>query len=94
MTLKMALLAPMPSARVKMAIAVKAGAFTNIRSAYFRSLNIEFFLFRSQRDHRIDRHRATRRKVGGDQSRAAEHDGDNGLDRQITGAYAVKQTGH
>ncbi|HEV2989235.1 MAG TPA: hypothetical protein VG759_12395 [Candidatus Angelobacter sp.] len=32
-TLKMAVLAPMPSARVMIAIAVKPGAFRNIRQA-------------------------------------------------------------
>src|SRR5437763_12182713 len=41
-TLKIALFAPMPRARVKIAMMVKPGAFNSIRNAYLRSLNINF----------------------------------------------------
>src|SRR6185503_11029462 len=37
MTLKIAELAPMPTASVRIATAVKAGFFLSIRSAYFKS---------------------------------------------------------
>src|SRR5437016_4424838 len=89
-TAKMARFAPRQIATVASAVMVNAGDLRSCRKANFRSV----MLLVTQRDHRIDRHRATRRKVGGDQCRAAEHDGDNSVDRQITGAYAVKQTGH
>src|SRR5437879_3690193 len=46
-TLKMAVVAPMPSASVSTATAVKPGFFTNCRTANLRS-------FISQRLHRID----------------------------------------
>src|SRR6202022_697868 len=55
-TLKIALLAPIPRARVKMAMALKPGAFTNIRNAYFRSVStiVSAELLRPQRLDRID----------------------------------------
>src|SRR6266571_4559750 len=80
-TLKIALFAPMPRARVKMAMAVKPGAFANIRSAYFRSVSMIVFadLLCAQRLDRIDQCGSTRRQQarekrgGGEQyGRAAE----------------------
>src|SRR5437867_7362407 len=60
-TLKIAVLAPMPRARVSTATAVKPGFFSSWRKANFRS-------FIPQRLHRIDLRRAPRRQPAGKQS--------------------------
>src|SRR6266446_7290373 len=57
-TLKMAVFAPMPSASVSTATAVKPGFFSNWRKANLRS-------FMAQRLHRIDSRCTTRRQVAG-----------------------------
>ena len=51
-----------------MAMAVKPGAFANIRNAYFKSVNINFIgLFRAQRLDRIDQRRSPGRQQTRDQ---------------------------
>src|SRR5438067_4754537 len=73
-TLKIALLAPIPSARVRIAMMVKAGAFANIRNAYFRSVNTKS-LFSAQCLHRIDKCSATRRQKTGEERGGGEQYG-------------------
>src|SRR5207253_6104050 len=95
MTLKMALLAPIPSARVKIAMMVKAGAFTNIRSAYFRSVNIDCAsdLFGAQRLHWIDKGGATRRQQTRKERNRREQNGRAAEQRRIVGGN-FKQLGY
>src|SRR3954471_10634805 len=68
-TLKMALFAPIPSASVAIAMKVKPGDFSNMRTAYFRS-------FIAQGFHGLNIHRATRGEVdcGQRDGEECEHD--------------------
>src|SRR5439155_21367831 len=82
----------MPRARVKMAMAVKAGAFANIRNAYLKSVSITQppkvicpHLFITKNNNGIYARRATRRQQASDcdcerQDRAA-----SSLSEQIRG---------
>src|SRR5690348_4224711 len=88
--LKMAVFAPMPSASVTMATKVKPGVLRSWRKANFKS----FMSFVSQRNHRIDSHRATRRKPGGDQGRATEKDCNDGVNRKVGWADTIEQARH
>src|SRR6266566_4900914 len=62
------------SARLKMAMAVKPGAFANIRKAYFRSVSMVAVrnLFGAQRLHRIDQCGSSRGKHTCEQCSKAE----------------------
>src|SRR2546423_2825868 len=71
--LKIAVFAPMPSARVKIAMMLKPGVFNNIRTAYFRSVNTKS-LFSAQRMHWIDKCGAPRRQQTRNQRRAGKED--------------------
>src|SRR5437588_9267812 len=71
--LKIAVFAPMPSARVKIAMMLKPGVFNNIRTAYFRSVNTKS-LFSAQRLNWIDKCGAARRQQTRNQRRAREED--------------------
>ena len=57
-TLKIAVLAPIPRARVRMAMQVMTGFFSNWRKANFKS-------FITQRHHRIDSRRAASGEIAG-----------------------------
>src|SRR5438045_3358771 len=69
MTLKMAVLAPMPSASVMIAIAVNPGDFRSCRRANFRS----FMLFSAQSDDWIDARSAAKTEKRKLNSRCAPH---------------------
>src|SRR5207302_6902029 len=77
-TAKMARFAPRQIAIVASAVTVNAGALRSWRKANFRS----FISLVAQRNHRIDRHGTARRKIGGDQRRAAQNNGDDDVDRK------------
>src|SRR6266513_5015913 len=68
-TLKMAVFAPMPSASVSTATAVKPGFFRSWRKANLRS-------FITQRFHRIDSRRITGRQPAGENAHAHQQQGD------------------
>src|SRR5262245_37307710 len=89
-TLNTAVLAPIPSASVSTTTQAKPGDFPSWRKANLRS----FISLVPQRLHRIDIHRATRREISGDQSRAAQSDCDDGVNRNVMRAHAVEQTRH
>src|SRR5229473_5375662 len=86
-TAKMARFAPRQIAIVASAVTVNAGDLRSWRRANFRS----FMSLVTQRDHRVDRHCAARWEIGGDQCRAAQKDGDDGVNRKIVCADTVKQ---
>src|SRR5881392_913164 len=75
-TLKIAVFAPMPSASVSTATAVKPGFFSNWRRAKRRS-------FITQRLYRIDLRRATRRQPASEQCDHSQHQWDNGERERI-----------
>src|SRR5271154_3858268 len=74
-TLKIVVVAPIPSARVRMATAAKPGLFASIRSPYRTSCHsvcivrfpdsVKFNLFVTQCRHRIDLRGALRWEIGG-----------------------------
>src|SRR5438270_8777152 len=89
-TAKMARFAPRQIAIVASAVSVNAGALRSWRNANFRSV----MLLVAQCHHWIDRHRAASGKIGGDQRRGAQNNGDDGVNGKIICANAVKQTRH
>src|SRR5437867_13052123 len=85
-TLKMAVLAPMPSASVSTATAVKPGFFSSWRKANLRS-------FITQRLHRIDLRRAAGRNVAGKGSDAKQAQRDQPKRQRVRRMYAIEQGG-
>src|ERR1700680_3825670 len=94
--LKMAVLAPMPSARVRTATRVKPGFFTSMRRPKRRSCqSVPIFVppsFIAQRDHRIHVHRPPRRDPAGCQGHAGEQGGDSRKRRRVVRGHAEKLT--
>src|SRR5205823_9365474 len=83
--LKIAVQAPMPSASVSTATAVKPGFFSSWRTANLRS-------FITQSLHRIDLRRAARGKQTSDASNSAESQHHGGKDPRVCGSNAKQQT--
>src|SRR5690348_7587544 len=83
-TLKMAVFAPMPSASVSTATAVKPGCFNNWRMANLRS-------FITQRLHRIDFRGPARRQPAGEQCDGYQEQGDRKVGDRVAGADAYQQ---
>src|SRR5438094_1442025 len=86
MTVKIAVFAPMPSASVSTATAVKPGFFSNWRKANLRS-------FITQRLHRIDFCRASRRKVTGEERSRSQQKPDASKGYRIGWLNFVKHRG-
>src|SRR5438270_4827988 len=86
MTLKMAVLAPMPSASVMIAIAVNPGDFRSCRRANFRS----FMLFSAQSDDWIDARSAACWNKTRKQSGNGKSCGSNGNQNRIVRRDLVK----
>src|SRR6266850_1013102 len=85
--LKMAVFAPMPSASVSTATAVKPGFFSSWRRANFKS-------FITQGHHRIDSRGAARRNPAGKQ-RDAEQECRNDCESQrVGGAHTIQKARH
>src|SRR5436189_2739961 len=84
MTLKIAVLAPMPSASVSTATAVKPGFFSNWRKANLRS-------FITQRLHRIDSRCAARWHPAREQGHARKRQRDYGEGERIGGLDLEEQ---
>src|SRR5467141_1739457 len=82
-TLKMAVFAPMPSASVSTATAVKPGFFSNCRMANFRS-------FITQCLHRIDSRRAPGGQPTGNQSYQEDQQRHAANRGRISGPNSVK----
>src|SRR6266480_6835163 len=81
--LKIAVFAPMPSARVSTATAVKPGFFSSWRKANLRS-------FITQCLHGIDFGRASRRKVTGEESDRSQQKPDASKGYRISRPHFVK----
>src|SRR5438477_5887730 len=86
-TLKMAVFAPMPSARVSTATAVKPGFFTSWRKANLRSLI-------TQRLHRIDLRRAPGRQPAGQQCHGSQEQRDEREGERVPHTDSKEQGAH
>src|ERR1700733_8931366 len=92
-TVKIAVFAPMPKARVTMATAVNPGLLRNWRSAKRRSWSSPFIVNSSlvtQSDHWIDPHCTPRRNKTGQQCNAAQERGDCGERNGVSGSNSKK----
>src|SRR5437773_578136 len=85
--LKMAVFAPMPSASVSTATAVKPGFFSNWRKANFRS-------FITQRLHRIDLRRAPGRQPAGQQCHGSQEQRDEREGERVPHTDSKEQGAH
>src|SRR4029077_13984510 len=89
----MAVLAPIPSARVSTAIAVKAGCFASIRKAYRKSWKTACMdLLATQGHNRIDSTGAARRNPAGKECGAEKHRSDFKINPGVDAAGFEKET--
>src|SRR5438874_11533707 len=89
----MAVLAPIPSARVSTAIAVKAGCFASIRKAYRKSWRTACMeLLATQGHNRIDATGAARRDPASKESGAEKHRSDLKVNPRVNAANFEKET--
>src|SRR5437016_1020100 len=90
-TLKMAVVAPMPSASAATAAAVKPGVRSSPRTANLRSRSsVSMISLRSQGRHRIDPRGAQRRDAAGGDGNEPEDRGDHRVREGIPGADSVE----
>src|ERR1041385_1097419 len=82
-TLKIAAEAPMPSARVRIAISVKAGDLTRVRKAYFKS-------FITKRDDGIDFHGAARGEKTRQQSSQEQNKNRGREEKRVIGGSLIE----
>src|SRR6185437_11589581 len=97
-TLKIAVFAPMPRARVSTATAVKPADLASIRMPYFRSfqsapISSPNFLFVTQRSQRIDVRGPPRWDVACEKCDSAEHESHSEQRDWIRGGNSVKLAG-
>src|SRR5467141_483265 len=89
----MAVLAPIPSARVSTAIPVKAGCLASIRKAYRKSWRTACMdLFATQGHNRIDSAGAARRDPASKESGAEKHHPDLEVNPRVNAADFEKET--
>src|SRR5690348_1794942 len=92
---KIAVFAPMPSAKVSTAIAANPGALASTRNAYFTSW-IKPFMSASlvpQCDHGIDLRRSARRQVARDKRYGNQHAGNSRVRQRIRRTDAKEHVG-